>query len=264
MANAPAHPGAPAPSLAADAGRVSIEVHDVAPATWRECASVLRTLDDIGAKRLTLLVVPRYHRGRTIDSDPRVRRVLERRLERGDELALHGYSHLDEQPPPRTVRGYVERRLLTRAEGEFAAIDEGTAAWRLERGVETFHAMGWPLYGFVPPAWLLGDGARDAVSRCGHAFEYVAVRRGVYRLPDWRFARSATVAYSPDRAWRRAMSRAMIRRELKRARSMPLLRLAIHPQDARVPEVMNHWCTLVEEAMAERTPVTKHDWARTM
>jgi hypothetical protein len=56
----------------------------------------------------------------------------------------------------------------------------------------------------------------------------------------------------------------MIRRELARARALPLLRLAIHPQDARVPEVMNHWCTLVEEAMSERAPVTKHDWARMM
>jgi predicted deacetylase len=243
---------------------VSIEVHDVAPDTWAECAAVLRMLDDVGARHVTLLVDPHYHRRRTIDSDLRVRRALQRRLERGDELALHGYWHLDEEPAPRTLRGFVERRVLTRAEGEFAAIDETSASWRLARGVETFAAMGWPLYGFVPPAWLLGDGARNAVSRCGHAFEYVAVRRGVYRLPDWRFARSATVAYSPDRAWRRVISRAMIRRELARARALPLLRLAIHPQDARVPEVMNHWCTLVEEAMSERVPVTKHDWARMM
>jgi hypothetical protein len=240
---------------------VSVEVHDVAPATWRECASVLRMLDDVGATHLSLLVVPYYHRGRTVDAAPRVRRVLEHRLARGDELALHGYSHLDEEPPPRSVRGYVERRLLTRAEGEFAAIDEASATWRLARGVEMFHALDWPLYGFVPPAWLLGDAARRAVERCGHAFEYVSVRRGVYRLPTWRFARSATLAYSPDRVWRRAMSRAMIRREMQRARTLPLLRLAIHPQDARVPEVMNHWCTLVEEALAGRTPVTKHQWA---
>jgi predicted deacetylase len=240
---------------------VSIEVHDVAPATWHECETVLRTLDELGAKRLTLLIVPYYHRGRPIQSDTRFLRALEQRLDRGDELSLHGYYHLDDQPPPRTVRGYVQRRMMTRAEGEFAAIDEATAAWRLNRGVEAFETLHWPLYGFVPPAWLLGTEARRAVERCGYAFEYVSLRHGVYRLPDWRYSRSANVSYSPDRPWRRAMSRVMIRREMQRAESLPLLRLSIHPQDARVPEVMDHWRTLVDEALTFRTPVTKHQWA---
>jgi predicted deacetylase len=243
---------------------VSVEIHDVAPATWPECESVLRLLDELGARSLTLLVVPYYHRGRPVQSDTRFVRALERRLERGDELTLHGYYHIDDQPPPRTVRGYVQRRMLTRTEGEFAAIDEETAAWRLARGVETFVNLDWPLYGFVPPAWLLGDAARRAIARCGHAFEYVSVKSGVYRLPDWRFARSANVSYSPDRAWRRAMSRVLIRRELLRARSMPLLRLSIHPQDARVPEVMEHWRDMVSEALAFRAPVTKHQWTSIM
>ena len=243
---------------------VSIELHDVAPGTWPECEQVLRALDDLGATHLTLLVVPYWHRGQPVQTDARVRGALERRLERGDELTLHGYYHVDDQPAPRTVRGYVERRLLTRAEGEFAAIDEASAAWRLTRGVETFASLGWPLYGFVPPAWLLGDEARKAVEHCGYAFEYVAVRRGLYRLPTWRFARSATIAYSPDRPWRRAMSRALIRVELMRAQAMPLLRLSIHPQDAREPAVMQHWRALVEEALAFRSPVTKHQWAGIM
>ena len=240
---------------------VSIELHDVAPATWPECEAILRALDDRGAKHLTLMVVPYYHHGRPIQSDTRFVRALEQRLARGDELSLHGYYHVDEEPPPRTVRGYVQRRVLTRAEGEFAAIDEPSAAWRLSRGIETFAQLGWPLYGFEPPAWLLGEPARRAVARCGYQFEYVSMRNGVYRLPAWRFARSANVCYSPDRPWRRAMSRVLISRELRRASELPLLRLSIHPQDARVPEVMDHWRALIDEALVFRTPVTKHQWA---
>jgi predicted deacetylase len=243
---------------------VSVEIHDVAPATWPECEAVLRLLDELGARSLTLLVVPYYHRGQPVQSDTRFVRALEHRLARGDELTLHGYYHLDDQPPPRTLRGYVQRRMLTRDEGEFAAIDEATAAWRIARGVETFVKLGWPLYGFVPPAWLLGDAARSAVAHCGYAFEYVSLRGGVYRLPDWRFTRCANVCYSPDEPWRRAMSRVIIQRELWRARSMPLLRLSIHPQDARVPEVMQHWREMVDEALAFRAPVTKHQWAGIM
>jgi predicted deacetylase len=240
---------------------VAIEVHDVAPATWPACERILRVLDEAGARNLTLLVVPRFHRGTRVSADPAFIRAMHARLARGDELALHGYCHLDLAPAPRTPRAFVERRLLTRAEGEFAALDERAAAWRIAAGVRLFAALGWPLHGFVPPAWLLGDGARQALARSAHPFDYVAVRNGVYRLPAWRFTPCANVCYSPDRAWRRLMSRVLIRRALARARTLPLLRLSIHPQDASVPGVLAHWRALTEEALATRAPVTKQAFA---
>ena len=241
--------------------RLAIEVHDVAPATWPECEAILRTLDAVGASHVTLLVVPRFHHGVALAAAPAFLRALEARLARGDELALHGYYHLDLAAPPRTARAYVQRRLMTRAEGEFAAIDEHQAVERIARGAQVFAALGWPLYGFVPPAWLLGAPARRALERCGYAFEYVGVRGGVYRLPSWRFGPCANLWYSPDKAWRRALSRVQIRRELARARSQPMLRMSIHPQDARVPQVMDHWRRLATDALATREPVTKREWA---
>lgn len=247
-----------------DRRAVAIELHDVAPATWPECRAILEMLDDVGATRVTLLVVPRFHRGARLADDARFVAAMEARLARGDELALHGYYHLDLERPPVSPRGFVQRRLLTRAEGEFAAIAEDDAVERIARGAEAFAVLGWPLYGFVPPAWLLGDAARRALTRCGYAFEYVGVRSGLYRLPSWRFAGCANVWYSPDKAWRRALSRANIRRTLARSRTRPVLRLSIHPQDARVPEVMAHWRTLARDALSDRTPVTKREWATLM
>jgi len=242
-------------------GLVAIEVHDVAPGTWPACQRILRMLDDVGARNLTLLVVPRFHRGVAPGDDAAFVRAMHARLARGDELALHGFYHLDLAPPPRTVRGFIERRILTRGEGEFAAIGEADARRRLDAGVRAFARLGWPVHGFVPPAWLLGEGARRALAQCDHAFDYVAVRNGVHRLPTWTFTRCANVCYSPDRAWRRVMSRLLIRRALARAPALPLLRLAIHPQDARVPQVLAHWRTLVEEALATRVAVTKRAFA---
>jgi len=241
-----------------------VELHDVAPATWPECAAILRMLDDAGASRLTLLVVPHFHRGAHVGDDAAFLRALDGRVARGDELVLHGYYHVDEEPPPRTLHGFVTRRVLTRAEGEFAALGESEAAGRLARGVELFARHHWPLHGFVPPAWLMGRPARAALARSEHCFEYVALRGGVYRLPQWRYAQSATLCYSSDRPWRRALSRTMIRGELARARDLPCLRLAIHPQDARVPQVMRHWRTLVDGALGERTATTQRDAARMM
>jgi predicted deacetylase len=250
------HPDAPAV--------VCVELHDVAPATWPQCEAILRMLDTAGATRLTLLVVPRFHHGVFVGDDETFVRALDARLARGDELVLHGYSHQDEGPAPRTLHGFVARRLLTRAEGEFAALKRADAAERLAHGIAAFAARGWPLHGFVPPAWLMSRPARTALAQCGHRFEYLALRRGVYRLPQWRYAQSATLCYSPDRAWRRALSRTLIRRELARAARLRVLRLAIHPQDARVPQVMYHWRALVGEALHARTAHTQHEAARLM
>src|SRR5207253_1835808 len=101
-----------------------------------------------------------------------------------------------------------------------------------------FATLRWPLHGFVPPAWLLGAASRRAIDRCGEAFRYVSSRGGLFALPQWRFTRTANLCYSPDRRWRRALSQALIRRELACARHLSLLRLSLHPQDADFPGVI--------------------------
>ena len=241
---------------------VAIAIHDVSPATWPECRELLAMLDDAGAPPVTLLVIPEHHRGAGVLHDHAFVRAMNARLARGDELALHGYFHLDDAPAPRTPRQWFARRMLTRAEGEFAALDERESAARIARGVALFDELGWPLAGFVPPAWLLGSGARSALSQCAHRFEYVTVRSGIYHLPAWRFEPTANLCYSPDTAVRRAVSRAVIRLELRRANTRPLLRISLHPPDLRGAGVLRHWRRLVGDALAGRSAVTKREWAR--
>jgi uncharacterized protein len=241
--------------------RVAIAVHDVSPATWRECRELLSMLDHAGARPLSLLVIPHYHFHASVVDDRAFRRALDARLASGDELVLHGLFHVDAEPAPRTLRGWVERRLLTRCEGEFAALSRAAAAWRIERGIAMFRALQWPLHGFVPPAWLMSEPARAALAQCGHPFTYMTVRSGIYRLPEWRYERTANLCYSPSSALRRAFSALAIRHESRRARDVPLLRLSLHPQDARVPGVLRHWERLVSAALAQRQPVTKCEWA---
>lgn len=221
-------------------------------------------LDDAGARPLSLLVIPNYHHRAPVRDDRAFQRAMDARLALGDELVLHGLFHVDAEPPPRTVRGFIERRVLTRSEGEFAALPMQAAAWRISQGVEMFKALGWPLHGFVPPAWLLSAPARAAFSRCGHPFSYVTSRRGIHRLPDWRFERTANLCYSPSSAPRRALSALAIRHELHHARDTPLLRISLHPQDARVPGVLRHWERLIGDALAHRRPLTKHQWVASL
>jgi uncharacterized protein len=242
----------------ADRPCVCVSLHDVAPATWPRCARLLAMLDECGAGPVTLLVVPDYHHGGRIDAYPAFVRAIERRLARGDEVALHGYYHEDDAPPPRGPLGWVARRVLTQGEGEFAALAEADALERLERGAALMASLRWPVRGFVPPAWLLGRGARTALSRSGLA--YTTTRGGVYRLPDWRYTFSPSLVYTVRSPWRRAMSQALNAATYAAARRGRLLRLSLHPVDAAHPAVMARWRAWIERALEDHAPTTKLQW----
>ena len=241
-----------------DARVAAIVVHDVAPATWPACRALLAMVDALGSPPVTLLVVPHFHRGvRARDSREFVD-AIDTRVARGDEVALHGLFHADDAPPPRGALAFVRRRVMTRGEAEFAAIAEAEARARLAEGIDLFSTMRWPLHGFVPPAWQLNAATRAAIDSCGHPFSYVPVRGGIFRLPQWECEPTANFCYSPDRAWRRAMSRASIAWQSRRAQNRRVLRLSLHPLDAAFPPVMRHWQALIGAALRTRRAVTKH------
>jgi uncharacterized protein len=237
---------------------VCISVHDVAPATWPRCARLLAMLDACGAGPVTLLVVPDFHQRGRIDRHPWFVRAIDERRARGDEVALHGYYHEDDAPPPRGPRAWIERRVLTQREGEFAALDAEEALARLERGAALMAELGWPVRGFVAPAWLLGRGARIALARGG--FAYTTTRSGIYRLPDWTYTFSPSLVCTVRSAWRRSMSQALNAATFALARRGPVLRLSLHPVDAEHPEVMAQWRGWVARALRTHAPATKSQW----
>jgi uncharacterized protein len=246
----------------AERGSVCISVHDVAPATWTRCERLLAMLDERGAGPLTLLVVPDFHRRGRVDAHPGFVRAIERRLARGDEVALHGFHHQDDAPAPRGPLGWIERRVLTQSEGEFAALGADEAMRRLERGTALMAALGWPVRGFVAPAWLLGRGARTALSNRtgGMGFAYTTTRGGVYRLPDWTYTFSPSLVCTVRSAWRRSTSQALNAATFALARRGRLLRLSLHPVDADYPAVMAQWRGWIDRALETHTPVTKLQW----
>ncbi|MGI4937357.1 MAG: DUF2334 domain-containing protein, partial [Janthinobacterium lividum] len=138
-----------------------VSIHDVAPSTWPRCQLLIDTIRKVADIPLTLLVVPRYH-GQA-DCPTAYLQDLDCLLQRGHELALHGYTHRDEAPMPPGWRGKFLRTLYTQSEGEFAALDLAQATDKLHQGRAWFAARGWPVYGFVAPAWLLGPQAWAAL-----------------------------------------------------------------------------------------------------
>ncbi|HEV7823140.1 MAG TPA: DUF2334 domain-containing protein, partial [Burkholderiales bacterium] len=69
----------------------------MAPRTLEECKYIADRVFALASSiPLTLLVVPHYHGDTTLPAD--YLDWIAGRLHKGDELALHGYTHLDEAP----------------------------------------------------------------------------------------------------------------------------------------------------------------------
>jgi predicted deacetylase len=229
-----------------------IEMHDVAPATWPQCARALAMLDALGPLPVSLLIVPDYHRRGRVSEDIAFMHAIDRRLACGDEAVLHGFVHLDMGPPARTVREWLARRVRTLSEGELAALDTDAALACIAAGRAEMQRAGWHARGFVPPAWLASSGTRAALAQLD--FGYVALRDALYALPEWTALPTTTLSYAAFTPLRRALSRPVLDLLLRRAPVARPLRLALHPVDAEFPQVLAHWRALIEHALRTRTP----------
>jgi len=177
--------------------------------------------------------------------------------QRGDEIALHGYSHRDDLPP-RDWLDRLRRRHYTRGEGEFWALPEAEAKRRIDAGIAWFRSNGWIWHGFVAPAWLLGPQAWPALE----GFEYTATLRHIVRLPGRERVASQSVVYSTSSAWRRRSSLAWNAVVSRLERGNPLLRIELHPRDADFTAVRRSWQKILERALRDRRASTVADFVR--
>jgi predicted deacetylase len=235
-----------------------VSLHDVAPETWPQCRVLLDAIHAVAPIPVSLLAVPAYHRHAPADSAA-YDGQLEHRLACGDELVLHGYTHLDEAAPPATWRDRFTRQVYTRSEGEFYAIDEAEARRRLELGLAWFARRRWPVQGFVAPAWLLGQGAWKALA--DFPFVYTTTMRRFYLLPERQPLQSRSLVYTVRTHWRRQMSRGWNTMLSRALRDAPLVRLSLHPTDAAHPDIVRHCQMLVETLAGQRRAMTKASFA---
>lgn len=241
-----------------------VSIHDVAPATWDECSRLAQAMREVAQLPLTWLVVPQYHRA---GGEPaRMEAGLERALAQADELALHGYTHLDTAPrgpglSERFLRGSYSH------EGEFAALPADEAARRIQRGLDWFAERGWPVCGFVPPAWLMGEGAWQALRAFDFDYTTTFLRFHPLGAGAAGKAGSGTAVLSPSLVYAArnrtgrlasplvadALTMALARR--------PLIRLSLHPPDVRHPRLLRHAQATVERLLATHTAMTKAAFA---
>ena len=234
-----------------------IALHDVAPVTWPRCERLLAMLDAIGARAITLLVVPDFHRRGAVERDQTFIDAIEARRRRGDEIALHGYAHIDESAPPRTPSAWFRRRVLTDAEGEFSALDRDTASQRIAAGRDMLARVGWAVDGFVPPAWLASRGTREALAASD--LLYTSTHTSLVDLRRGMALDAPSITASPRSAWRRAMSKRWLRTAQWTTRASSIVRAGLHPGDADHPDLLATWRSVLIEWLGEREPLTKRD-----
>ncbi|MGB9089490.1 MAG: polysaccharide deacetylase family protein [Pseudomonas farsensis] len=237
---------------------VMLVLHDVAPETWPDYQPFVEAVDQLGDVPMTWLVVPDFHHRNALKHSPAFCRLLERRLAQGDELALHGYYHADDGPLPRGPRDFFMRRVYTH-EGEFYGLDQDQALQRLQAGLEVFHSHGWPVAGFVAPAWLMSEGTRQALRQL--PLRYTSTPQHLYRLPEFTAIDAPGLVLSARSAWRRGLSKVLSDWQIRRWQQADTLRLGLHPVDMRHPSARNYWLETLQSLLAEgREPLTKSAW----
>lgn len=235
-----------------------VSMHDVSPHTWPQCERLLQAVRQVANIPVTLLVVPAYHRRPDKDFS-NYRRALDQRLADGDELSLHGYTHLDEGPMPATWRSRFIRNIYTQSEGEFSALAEAEARRRIDAGLAWFGQYDWPVHGFVAPAFLMSEGTWRALA--GSPLRYTTTMRAFHLLGPRRDLPARTMVYAARNAPGRCLSRWTNDLLAATGRSAPLVRLGLHPRDANHPDLIRHVQTTLEAVLPGRVPMTKNSFA---
>ena len=209
-----------------------VSIHDVSPLSLAEVARAvaLANASGIPERALTLLVIPDHEGRASLADHPEFVAWLKQLASAGATLVAHGLRH--------RMQGRVASPLsalwaygFAAGQAEFYNATRAQAACWFRRIGELFRGVGLAqaLDGFVPPAWLLSEGARVELA---HApFAYLETLGGLEargkqlaaRLLGWG-ARSgleslATVAYAET---------------LTRLPAADV-RLAIHPRDMHSP-----------------------------
>lgn len=217
--------------------KLILSIHDVGPRFEAEIDRLHDLLVDASAGApVAMLVVPDHWGTAPLSAAPGFARKLRRWSDGGVELFVHGWYHRDDSDHRSAWAGWRARHMTAR-EGEFLGLSGSEALRRMRAGKALVEDIsGRDVAGFVAPAWLYGEGARDALAQAGFALAEDHLR-------VWRPDNGQVVARGPVITWatrtraRQASSLgvAAIARRLHPV--VRALRVAVHPGDAHAPAV---------------------------
>jgi predicted deacetylase len=222
-----------------------VSVHDVAPASATETLRWCADADALGIP-VSLLVIPGPWRGQQLADTPDFSRVLGERRDRGDEVMVHGWTHVAGPEGSRTRRAIG--RAVARGAAEFAALDETQAAERLAAAASVLARFGLATPGFTPPGWLASGPAIRAL--CDAGFTHTTDHFGVRDLRTGRRHRGFALSHRPGGGLSERIGAAMVEGLARRiANRRGFVRIALHPDDLHRPGLRDATLRAIESAL---------------
>jgi uncharacterized protein len=214
-------------------------IHDVSPKfetqVDRLADLVSRGMD---APRYAMLVVPDHWGDAPIRAGTPFASRLRGWSDVGVDMFVHGWFHLDRSEHEGAMARFKARRM-TAGEGEFLGLDYATARARMADGRKLIEdIIGRPAAGFIAPAWLYGEGAKQALLEEGFALAEDHMK--VWRPSDGAvLARGPVITWASRSRWRIASSLAVAAVARAALPRRPWMRLAVHPGDTNVPALLD-------------------------
>lgn len=212
--------------------RLLVAIHDVTPAHAEALRQIYALLERLGITRYALLVVPDWHGAWPLERHPAFVDDLLARQAAGVEIFCHGYRH-DEAGTRRTLMQHVRVAGRTAAEAEFRIIPPDEAERRLDRGLELFRQLGIAPVGFIPPAWLHGEGALAQLRARG--LRYTEGFWWITRVADGAERFAPALSWSSAVPWRSRLTAHIATLRYYAPWIQPVVRVAIHPPDILIP-----------------------------
>jgi|SRR6185369_16773952 predicted deacetylase len=210
-------------------------IHDVSPRFESEVDRLIDLLAPHVGTRLAMLVVPNHWGDAPIVPGSPFAGRLRSWAEQGVEMLLHGFTHRDDAQYSGAA-DRVRARFMTASEGEFLGLSSAEASARINDGRALIEGViGRPIDGFVAPAWLYGDGAREALQQAG-------IPLAEDHLRVWSPKTGAELAWGPVITWAsrtrmRLLSSLAAAAALRHA-PLEVLRIGVHPPDVRHPALV--------------------------
>jgi predicted deacetylase len=231
-------------------------IHDVSPRFESEVDRLIELLGPHVGTRLAMLVVPNHWGDAPIVPGSAFAGRLRNWAEQGIEMFLHGFTHRDEARYS-AAADRIRARFMTASEGEFLGLSSSDAAARIAKGRDLLEdVIGRSIDGFVAPAWLYGDGAREALVKS-------AMPLAEDHLRVWSPATGAELAWGPVITWAsrtrtRLLSSLAAAAALRHA-PLEVLRIGVHPPDIRHPALVRSIGRTFTAARRKRRPARYGD-----
>ena len=213
-------------------------IHDVSPRAEAQVDQLADLLSGLlGGMNFAMLVVPDHWGEAPLATNPAYQAKLRRWAEQGVEMFVHGWFHKD--LAQHSGMAAFKAKHMTASEGEFLGLTREEAARRMADGRKLIEdIIGRETTGFIAPAWLYGEGAKQALAESGFALAEDHMR-------VWRPATDETLARGPVVTWasrtkgRQLSSRFFASLARVGLHGLDVARIAVHPGDTTVPALLD-------------------------